>query len=172
MSRCSWPGHFLTTSRKGLLDTHLFFGKRSCSTKYCPASFSFLCHSSRTGSFYSPEELNRSHMFSGQSKNHHEITYTSGLRAFTHHQQHGYCPYQKRFTLIGTHPTANRLILHHRFRRSLRRARPLLGYFECFWASSLLLLEVFFHLSLIFSAGQGTCEMDYTEYTVMGLQET
>jgi hypothetical protein len=55
-----------TTSRKSLLDTHLFSGSAAAARDGCLANFNFLCHSSRTGSFYGPEELKQcSHMFSG-----------------------------------------------------------------------------------------------------------
>jgi hypothetical protein len=89
---------------KGLAGYPFVFGKRSRSTKYCLASFNFFCHSSRTGFFLGPEELKqRSHMFSGQSKNHHETTYTSGLRAFTHHHQHGFFPCHKMLLPLLVH---------------------------------------------------------------------
>lgn len=65
-----------TTSREGLLDTHLLSASVVAAEDRCLASFLFLCHSSQPGSFYDPGELKQcSHMFPGQSKNHHATTY-------------------------------------------------------------------------------------------------
>jgi hypothetical protein len=105
MSRCPWPGHVLPLV-EGLAGYPFAFSKRRSSIRLLSRKLCFfLCHSSQTGSFHDPEELkHRSYTFTGQSKNHHANTYTSGLRAFIHRHHHNTFPSLKLLHSIDTLP--------------------------------------------------------------------
>ncbi|KAH4059439.1 hypothetical protein HBI56_029530 [Parastagonospora nodorum] len=61
---------------RGLAGYPFAFSKRSCSRRPLPRELSFPLSFIPTRMFYDPEELKQcSHMFSGQSKNHHATTY-------------------------------------------------------------------------------------------------